>query len=64
MATKQTKECGLFELMCDIVLHWAEDHDIDLSVTEMNDLRLRLNKAQQVLDKRFVCKKASICIEL
>jgi len=60
MGMKTTnKTCGLSELMADIVLYWAEDLDIDLSVEELKELKARLTKAQNVLERKFICRQVN-----
>ena len=53
------KPCGLFEIMCDIVLEWTKRNKIEIPVKAMNDLRSRLSNAQATLTKKFECKKAN-----
>ena len=53
------KECGVFELMGDVVKEWVKRNKISVSQKEMNDLSARLSKAREVLRQTFSCQQAN-----
>jgi|TARA_R110000822_G_scaffold138001_3_gene275506 hypothetical protein len=59
---KNSKSCGLLEIMTDVVTYWAYDLELNdkISDKDVKDLSKRLKKAHRELEENFSCIKNKV----
>ena len=54
--------CGVYELMVDVVEHWLRERDIRASRTDWDALVERLREVEKQLESRYRCQRRSVIV--
>jgi hypothetical protein len=54
--------CGVFDLMVDVVEHWMRERNVRASVSDWDDLVERLSKVDEQLQSKYKCQRRSVIV--